>query len=158
MHGSHLALHGETAGRDHRPLGDPGARGEPFAQRQAERLTSGGFEVPGSQSERAAQVMAKHFPGVTVEGLALLVEGGPTATAADYLEALARVQNDAPSGAGVALSTIAQGTAAKGSGMSLAPSAQRRMEGLTHGGQRAILPIEVHTSVRETIDDAAAVF
>jgi uncharacterized membrane protein YdfJ with MMPL/SSD domain len=130
----------------------------PFAQRQADRLTSGGFEVPGSQSERAAQVMAKHFPGVTVEGLALLVEGRSNATAANYLEALARIQNDAPSGAGVSLSTIAQSTAATGSKMSLSPLAQRRMEGLTHGGQRAILPIEVHTSVRETIDAAAAVF
>jgi uncharacterized membrane protein YdfJ with MMPL/SSD domain len=130
----------------------------PFAQRQGERLTSGGFEAPGSQSARAAQVMAKHFPAVTVEGLALLVEGSPTATAADYREALARVQNDAPRGAGVSLSTVAQSTAADRLGMSLSPVARRRMEGLTHGGQRAILPIEVHTSVRETIDDAAAVF
>jgi uncharacterized membrane protein YdfJ with MMPL/SSD domain len=110
----------------------------PFAQRQGERLTSGGFEVPDSQSERAAQVMAKYFPAVTVEGVALLVEGGPTATPIDYLQALKQVQNDMPAGAGVSLTALTQSAAV--------------------GAHVSIIPIQVHTGVRETIDDATAVF
>jgi uncharacterized membrane protein YdfJ with MMPL/SSD domain len=42
--------------------------------------------------------------------------------------------------------------------MSLSPLGKERLEAMEHGLQQAVIPIEVHTGVRETIDDVVKVF
>jgi uncharacterized membrane protein YdfJ with MMPL/SSD domain len=115
----------------------------PFAVHETDRLTTSDLEVRSSQSDRADRTMSRHFPQVSPEGVALLVEGGPTATPANYLAALARLQD-----------SVSAGTE-----MSLSPVAQRRMENIKPGvRQRFILPLVVHATHRQTVDDAIAMF
>lgn len=45
----------------------------PFALRQSDRLTSGGFAVPGSQSAKVEAILAQRFPAVARTSLAVLV-------------------------------------------------------------------------------------
>jgi uncharacterized membrane protein YdfJ with MMPL/SSD domain len=130
----------------------------PLAQQQDDRLTSGGFEVPGSQSARVAATMAQHFPQTTIEGVALLVECPQAGTAADYRLAFREVQVATYKALGLSLSSITSNPASRSSGMSLSPLGIERLEALEHGLLRAVIPIEVHTGVRETIDDVVKIF
>ena len=73
----------------------------PFASRQTENLTSGGFEVPGTQSNVVDEAMAR-FPGVDQEPLAVLIQrrGGD---AAQMQAAVDRIQKAADATDNVAL-------------------------------------------------------
>lgn len=55
----------------------------PLASQQASRLTTGGFEAPGSGSQRARDVLARSFPSVSAEQLDLLIARHPGASVAD---------------------------------------------------------------------------
>jgi RND superfamily putative drug exporter len=66
----------------------------PFAARQTEHLTSGGFEVPGSGSD-AVQKGLDAFDGAQREQLAVVIARKPGADAADVRTAIERVRRDA---------------------------------------------------------------
>ena len=63
----------------------------PFAARQSENLTGGGFGVPGSQSERVDAAIAEQFPDTRRSSLAVVLVPGEDATPADFGAAIDRV-------------------------------------------------------------------
>jgi RND superfamily putative drug exporter len=63
----------------------------PLAMRQSENLSSGGFGVPGSQSQRVADALAGDFPGGQRAGLGAVLVPRPGASRAELTAALDRV-------------------------------------------------------------------
>src|SRR5436309_15165266 len=63
----------------------------PFAARQTEHLTSGGFEVPGSGSSAVERGLAA-FDGAQRNQLAVVVARRPGSSAADVQRAIDRVR------------------------------------------------------------------
>src|SRR4051795_9034828 len=63
----------------------------PFAARQTDNLTSGGFAVPGSGSQAVDRGLAE-FDGAQREALAVVVARRPGATDADVRAAIDHVQ------------------------------------------------------------------
>ncbi|MGE5408371.1 MAG: MMPL family transporter [Syntrophothermus sp.] len=64
----------------------------PFAARQTDNLTGGGFDVPGSQSEAVSKALQDRFGG-RADGIAVLLRAEPGATAAERAAAVARVRH-----------------------------------------------------------------
>jgi uncharacterized membrane protein YdfJ with MMPL/SSD domain len=62
----------------------------PFAARQTEHLTGGGFDVPGSQSMKASESLQEDF-GSQADGIAVVLKAAPDATAAERAAVVARV-------------------------------------------------------------------
>ncbi len=63
----------------------------PFASRQTEHLTGGGFDVPGSQSKAVSDSLDRDFGG-QADGVAVMLRAEPDATAAERAAAVRRVQ------------------------------------------------------------------
>ena len=63
----------------------------PFASRQTEHLTGGGFDVPGSQSKAVSESLEREF-GKDANGIAVLLRADPNAGAAARAAAVARVR------------------------------------------------------------------
>ncbi len=63
----------------------------PFAAKQTEHLTGGGFDVPGSQSMKVSESLQEDF-GDSAEGIAVVLKADPGATAAQRDQAVARVR------------------------------------------------------------------
>src|SRR2546423_15100090 len=82
----------------------------PFAVRQTDHLTSGGFTVPGSQSAAADRGLAQ-FEHAQSEPLAVVLARKPGATAADVRAAVDRVDRAAPRPPRVALTPRARAAA-----------------------------------------------
>src|SRR4051812_46498122 len=74
----------------------------PFAARQTEHLTSGGFQVPGSGSAAVDRGLAE-FAGAQREQLAVVIARRPGAGDQDFRDALVRVRAAARSVGHVAL-------------------------------------------------------
>jgi uncharacterized membrane protein YdfJ with MMPL/SSD domain len=68
----------------------------PFASRQTEHLTGGGFDVPGSQSMKASESLQEDF-GSQADGIAVVLKAAPEATAAERAAAVARVGDEVAS-------------------------------------------------------------
>ena len=51
----------------------------PFAAKQTDHLTGGGFDVPGSQSKAVSDALQSEF-GAKADGIAVLLEAEPGAT------------------------------------------------------------------------------
>jgi RND superfamily putative drug exporter len=66
----------------------------PFASKQTEHLTSGGFGSPGSGSQRVDQAVDDNFPGVDREGAAALLALDRDADRKDVDAALARLRTE----------------------------------------------------------------
>jgi len=64
----------------------------PLAAKQTEHLTGGGFDVPGSQSKAASEVLEADF-GSKADGIAVVLEAEPGADAAQTAAAVRRVEN-----------------------------------------------------------------
>ncbi|MDX6641258.1 MAG: putative drug exporter of the superfamily, partial [Solirubrobacteraceae bacterium] len=64
----------------------------PFAARQSEHLTGGGFGVPGSQSQQVADRVAHDFRGAGDASLGAVLVSRPGATAGDVRAALGRIR------------------------------------------------------------------
>src|SRR3954468_4025224 len=64
----------------------------PFASRQSDHLTGGGYDVPGSQSRAALDAIERDFPGARSSTLAAVLVARPGATSAQLRAALGRVQ------------------------------------------------------------------
>jgi RND superfamily putative drug exporter len=109
----------------------------PLASKQVNHLTSGGFEVTGSQSEAAERLLRKEFPHQSAEKIALLLEWrrGHRDKAALH-EALERFN-----------------TAVKHEqGLVPGPLLIEKAPG---GMEAALRPVDIHTTVRNAIDRAA---
>ncbi len=65
----------------------------PFAARQTEHLTGGGFDVPGSESKAVAESMQGVFAGRD-NGIAVLLRAQPGSSAAERTAAVRRVQRE----------------------------------------------------------------
>lgn len=109
----------------------------PLASRQVSHLTSGGFEVAGSQSATAEKVLRERFPNQPGEQMALLLEWRRgSITGAEYKRVMVRFKaalGDHPD-------------------LELGPTLQRRAPG---GREVALRPLEIRTSVRNAIDRAS---
>jgi RND superfamily putative drug exporter len=87
----------------------------PFAARQSDNLSSGGFEVPGSQSAQVDDALAR-FPGVQRAQLAAVLVPEPGATARQLRAAVERVGAAAGPVAGVSLPDAARAGAERQAG------------------------------------------
>src|SRR3954454_13487991 len=65
----------------------------PFASKQTEHLTGGGFDVPGSQSMKVSEAVQDEF-GSQADGIAVVLKAAPGATAAERDAAVARVRTE----------------------------------------------------------------
>ena len=63
----------------------------PFAAKQTDHLTGGGFDVPGSQSMQVSESLQEDF-GSQADGIAVVLKAAPGATAAQRDRAVARVR------------------------------------------------------------------
>jgi uncharacterized membrane protein YdfJ with MMPL/SSD domain len=64
----------------------------PFAAKQTDHLTGGGFDVPGSQSMKVSEAVQDDF-GDRADGIAVVLKAAPSATAAQRDRAVARVRS-----------------------------------------------------------------
>ena len=64
----------------------------PFASKQTDHLTGGGFDVPGSQSMKVSESLQEDF-GSQADGIAVVLKAAPGATAAERDRAVARVRS-----------------------------------------------------------------
>jgi RND superfamily putative drug exporter len=65
----------------------------PFASKQTEHLTGGGFDVPGSQSMKVSEAVQDQF-GSQADGISVVLKAVPGATAAERDAAVARVRKE----------------------------------------------------------------
>ena len=65
----------------------------PFAAKQTDHLTGGGFDVPGSQSMKVSESLQEDF-GSQADGIAAVLKAAPGATAAERNAAVTRVQDE----------------------------------------------------------------
>src|SRR4051812_26849997 len=63
----------------------------PFAAKQTDHLTGGGFDVPGSQSMKVSESLQEDF-GSQADGISVVLRAAPGATVAERDAALARVR------------------------------------------------------------------
>ncbi|HVY96282.1 MAG TPA: MMPL family transporter [Solirubrobacterales bacterium] len=81
----------------------------PFAAKQTDHLTGGGFDVPGSQSQAVSEALQKDF-GAEANGISVLLKASPEATPAQRAAAVDRVRREVASVEGVALApAVARG-------------------------------------------------
>jgi uncharacterized membrane protein YdfJ with MMPL/SSD domain len=109
----------------------------PFAAKQTEHLTGGGFDVPGSESKSVADAMQGVFPQES-GGVAVLLRAEPRATAAERAAAVERVEREV----------------AAVEGISLAPPVVRRAGLQLERGGETLIPIASSVSPDALIDPA----
>ncbi|HEY1855437.1 MAG TPA: MMPL family transporter, partial [Solirubrobacterales bacterium] len=109
----------------------------PFAAKQTEHLTGGGFDVPGSQSKAVGDALQEEF-GSQADGISVLLKAAPGASAAQRQAAIGRVRDEVGRLEGV---TLPAATAAAG---------LRRLDATG----TAILPLRSDRSADELIDSA----
>ncbi len=109
----------------------------PFAMKQTDHLTGGGFDVPGSQSKAVAEEMQGVFASEST-GIAVLLRAEPGAGPAERAAAVERVRREVAAIDGIALS----------------PPVARRAEVQLRRGDRALLPLAGSVSPDQLIDPA----
>jgi uncharacterized membrane protein YdfJ with MMPL/SSD domain len=109
----------------------------PFASKQTEHLTGGGFDVPGSQSMKVSESLQDDF-GSRADGIAVVLKAEPGATAAERNEAVARLQDQVAGVDDVALPAPA------------AAQARRQLQ----GADVVLVPLRSSLSSDELIDPA----
>jgi uncharacterized membrane protein YdfJ with MMPL/SSD domain len=109
----------------------------PFAARQTEHLTGGGFDVPGSQSLAVSEALQKDF-GTKADGIMVALKAAPGSSRAERAAAIGRVRHE--------VTTIAEVT------LPPAAAAQGRRQ-LQRTGF-AMLPLRSGQSSDELIDSA----
>jgi uncharacterized membrane protein YdfJ with MMPL/SSD domain len=110
----------------------------PFASKQTEHLTGGGFDVPGSQSMAVSESLQDDF-GSQADGIAVVLKAEPGATAAERSEAVTRLQDEVAGVDDVALTPAA------------AAQARRQLQGT----DVVLVPLRSDLSSDELIDPAA---
>ncbi|MDX6627063.1 MAG: putative drug exporter of the superfamily [Solirubrobacterales bacterium] len=109
----------------------------PFAAKQTDHLTGGGFDVPGSQSKAVSDSLQESF-GSRADGISVVLEAAPDATPAERAAAVGRVRHEVATLGGV---TLAPAAALKG-------RAQLQRTGIT------VLPLRSDRSSDQLIDSA----
>jgi RND superfamily putative drug exporter len=109
----------------------------PFALRQAEDLSSGGFRVPGSQSTAVTEALER-FPGAQRAQLAAVLVPEAGASARDLRAAIERLDR------------------AAGDGVVLEPAAKRRALEQAAGGRAILVPLQARVDEDAAIDRAEA--
>ncbi len=110
----------------------------PFASRQTEHLTGGGFDVPGSQSKAVSDSLQRDF-GSKSNGISVALKAAPDAGPAAISAAVDRVRRE--------VATL--------DGVTLAPSAARQAERRLRATGFALLPLRSERSPDELIDSAS---
>jgi RND superfamily putative drug exporter len=110
----------------------------PFASRQTEHLTGGGFDVPGSQSKAVVDSMQGVFARES-GGVAVLLRAAPAASPAERAAAVARVRD--------AVAPI--------EGIALPLAVARRGEAQLQREDRTLLPLSSSVPPDDLIDPAA---
>ncbi len=109
----------------------------PFASRQTEHLTGGGFDVPGSQSKAVSDALQGDF-GSQADGISVLLKAAPGADAAARVTAIDRVRHE--------VATL--------EGMTLPAPAAQRAERRLQRTDVAVLALRSDRSSDELIDSA----
>ncbi len=109
----------------------------PFAAKQTDHLTGGGFDVPGSQSQAVSESLQKDF-GSQSNGVTVLLKASPGASRAQLTAAVDRVRRE--------VATL--------DGVTLPPAAARQGEARLARGGIALLPLASERSPDELIDSA----
>ena len=109
----------------------------PFAAKQTEHLTGGGFDVPGSQSKRVSDALQSQF-GSQADGISVLLKASPGAGPAERAAAVTRLRHE--------VATV--------DGVSLAPADALRARKQLQGKGVAIVPLRSDLSADELIDSA----
>jgi uncharacterized membrane protein YdfJ with MMPL/SSD domain len=110
----------------------------PFAARQTEHLTGGGFDVPGSQSLVVSEALQQHF-GSQADGISVALKAAPDSSAAERAAAVGRVRRE--------VATIEEVT--------LTPAAALQARRQLQRSGFALLPLRSSQSSDELIDSAA---
>jgi len=110
----------------------------PFAAKQTEHLTGGGFDVPGSQSMKVSESLQENF-GSQADGIAVVLKAEPGATAAERNASVARVQEE--------VATVDDVT--------LPPPAAAQARRQLQGTDVVLVPLRSDLSSDELIDPAA---
>jgi uncharacterized membrane protein YdfJ with MMPL/SSD domain len=109
----------------------------PFASRQTDHLTGGGFDVPGSQSMKVSDALQNEF-GSQADGIAVVLKAAPDATPAERARAVSRVRSEVATLDDVTLPAAAAAQARR----------QLQREGVV------LLPLRSDLSSDELIDSA----
>jgi len=109
----------------------------PFAMKQNEHLTGGGFDVPGSQSMKVSESLQEDF-GSQADGIAVVLKAEPGASAAERDAAVARVQEE--------VATLDD--------VVLPPSVARQARRQLQGTDVVLVPLRSDLSSDELIDPA----
>ena len=112
----------------------------PFAAKQTDHLTGGGFDVPGSQSMQVSESLQADF-GSQADGIAVVLKAEPEATAAERDAAVARVRDEVATVDDVTLTPAA------------AAQARRQLQGT----DVVLSPLRSELSSDELIDPAATI-
>ncbi|HEX6206238.1 MAG TPA: MMPL family transporter [Solirubrobacterales bacterium] len=112
----------------------------PFAAKQTEHLTGGGFDVPGSQSMKVSESLQEDF-GSQADGIAAVLKADPGATAAERNAAVTRVQDEVATVDDVTLTPAA------------AAQARRQLQ----SADVVLVPLRSNLSSDELIDPAATI-
>jgi RND superfamily putative drug exporter len=112
----------------------------PFAMKQTDHLTGGGFDVPGSQSMKVSESLQRDF-GSKADGISVVLKAEPGATAAERSAAVVRVQKEVATLDDV---TLPPATAAQ---------ARKQLQGT----DVVLVPLRSDLSSDELIDPAATI-
>jgi RND superfamily putative drug exporter len=109
----------------------------PFAAKQTEHLTGGGFNVPGSESMAVSQSLQDEY-GAKADGIAALLKAEPSASAAERAAAVDRIEAEV----------------AELEGVTLSPATARQAERQLQRTGTALLPLRSDRSSDDLIDSA----
>ena len=110
----------------------------PFAAKQTDHLTGGGFDVPGSQSQRVSEALQNEF-GSQADGISVLLKAAPQASAAERATAISRLRSE--------VAMVGE--------LTLAPAAARQGRRQLLGAGETIVPLRSDQSSDKLIDSAA---
>jgi RND superfamily putative drug exporter len=110
----------------------------PFAMKQTDHLTGGGFDVPGSQSMKVSESLQDEF-GSQADGISVVLKATPGASAAERTAAVARLQDEV----------------ANLDDVTLPPAAARQARRRLQGTDVVLVPLRSDLSSDELIDPAA---
>jgi uncharacterized membrane protein YdfJ with MMPL/SSD domain len=110
----------------------------PFASKQTDHLTGGGFDVPGSQSMKVSESLQDEF-GSQADGIGVVLKAAPGASAPERTAAVSRLQNEV----------------ANLDDVTLPPAAARQARSQLQGTNVVLVPLRSDLSSDELIDPAA---
>jgi uncharacterized membrane protein YdfJ with MMPL/SSD domain len=110
----------------------------PFAAKQTDHLTGGGFDVPGSQSMKVSESLQDEF-GDRADGIGVVLQAAPGASAAERSAAVTRVREEVATLDDVTLPPA------------VAAQARRQLQGT----DVVLVPLRSNLSSDELIDPAA---